>query len=350
MRALAYYLPQFHPIPENDRWWGDGFTEWTSVRAAEPLFRGHRQPRVPGDLGYYDLRDDRVRDRQAELAQEAGIEGFAYWHYWFSGRRLLETPSERMLATGRPGLGFCFAWANISWSRAWTGADRQVLVAQEYPGADDHRRHYRALQRAFDDDRYVRVDGRPLFLLFRPGEIPDLATMVEVWREEADRAGEPPPYLVGEADFTNGPPAWLPAASTLLDGIVEYSWIRAIGRVNRVRRKLPGAGRPVRVPYDRMIERLSVRRDGLSLPQYPLVLTGWDNTPRYQRAGVVAEGYAPERLTAAVAAARAWATSLEHPLVILKSWNEWSEGNMLEPDETFGHRWLAACREGLAAA
>ncbi len=351
VRALAYYLPQFHHIPENDRWWGEGFTEWTTVRAARPLYAGHWQPRSSTELGFYDLNDDGVRERQASLAREAGIEGFIYWHYWFAGRRLLEMPSERLLASKRPRLGFCFAWANDSWSRAWTGNHRDVLIPQGYPGVEDYRSHYHHLRRAFDDDRYVRVRGRPLFLIFRPGDIPDLREFVTVWREEARLHGEPPPYLVGETDFSRRHPRWLDPGNPLLDGIVDFSWIRAIGELGRLRRHLPGALRPVRVPYARVVKRLSVPRSGVGVPQFPLVLTGWDNTPRYGRSGIVMEGYEPDVLTAALRDACKSVGSLEETerLVILKSWNEWSEGNYLEPDERYGRSWIDACGRGLGA-
>ncbi len=352
IRALAYYLPQFHRIPENDHCWGDGFTEWTTVRAARPLYPGHWQPRHSSELGFYDLSDDGIRERQAVLAQEAGLEGFIYWHYWFSGKRLLQMPSERLLATDRPRFGFCFAWANVSWSRAWAGNHRDVLIRQEYQGAEDYRAHYDHLRRAFDDDRYVRVHGRPLFLIFRPGGIPDLREFVTVWRDAAERRGESPPYLVGEADFTDGDPPWLDRQAPLLDGIVELGWIRAIGRLGRVRRHLPGAGRPVRVPYARVAASLSLRRPDLGVPQFPLVLTGWDNTPRYGRSGIVMEGYAPDALESALAEACAWVRPREQAerLVILKSWNEWAEGNYLEPDERHGRAWIDACARGVDAA
>jgi hypothetical protein len=261
----------------------------------------------------------------------------------------LELPSERLLATKKPALGFCFAWANLSWSRAWTGNDRSVLIPQTYPGVSDYRLHYEHLRRAFDDDRYVRVRGRPLFFLFRPGDIPDLQEMVSVWRDMADRHDEPAPYLVGEVDFTRGPPHWHDRHDPLLDGIVEFSWIRAIGNIARVRRLLPGRRRPVRVPYEHLAGRLSVHGPDLGVPQFPQVLTGWDNTPRYGPSGIVADGYTPATLEAALKEARAWAASLEEPnrLLILKSWNEWSEGNYLEPDERYGRAWIEACRRGI---
>jgi lipopolysaccharide biosynthesis protein len=170
-RVLAFYLPQFHPIAENDRWWGNGFTEWTNVARARPLFRGHYQPHVPADLGFYDLRLPESRELQARLAASYGIEGFCYWHYWFHGKRLLERPFAEVLRSGRPDFPFALAWANESWSRRWLGEDREILQAQTYSPEDD-REHARWLTAAFADPRYIRIDGRPLFLIYRPGDVP----------------------------------------------------------------------------------------------------------------------------------------------------------------------------------
>ncbi len=164
---IAHYLPQFHPIVENDEWWGAGFTEWTNVAQARPLFRGHEQPKLPGELGFYDLRLAETREAQAALAERYGIEAFCYWHYWFAGRRLLERPFREVLDSGRPRLEFCLGWANQHWTTIWTGG-RSILVEQTYPGEEDHERHFRELLPAFRDERYLRVDGRPLFLVYRP--------------------------------------------------------------------------------------------------------------------------------------------------------------------------------------
>src|SRR5262249_41646184 len=157
MRVIAFYLPQFHPIPENDAWWGPGFTEWTNVSLARPLFRGHYQPRVPGELGFYDLRMPETRAAQAALARAHGIEAFCYWHYWFAGKQLLERPFEEVLASHEPDFPFCLAWANESWTGIWHGAPHRMLVQQTYPGLADHEAHFRVWLRAFEDARYVTV-------------------------------------------------------------------------------------------------------------------------------------------------------------------------------------------------
>ena len=195
-RLIAFHLPQFHPILENDQWWGQGFTEWTNVTKAKPLFRGHYQPRLPTDLGYYDLRVPEARAAQAELARSYGIEGFCYWHYWFHGNRLLERPVDEILASGEPDFPFCLAWANESWTRSWLGDEREVLVEQKYSEKDD-RLHARWLARAFADPRYIHVNGRPMLVVYRPMDLPEAQRTTDIFREECRRLGQPEPYLVG---------------------------------------------------------------------------------------------------------------------------------------------------------
>jgi lipopolysaccharide biosynthesis protein len=172
-RLIAFYLPQFHPIPENDEWWNKGFTEWTNVAKAKPLFVNHYQPRLPADLGFYDLRVPETRLAQAEMAEHYGIEGFCYWHYWFAGKRLLEKPFNEILRLKEPDFPFCLAWANQSWSGIWHGCPDKILIRQTYPGIDDYRDHFYALLDAFGDARYLTIDNKPIFLVYQPHALPD---------------------------------------------------------------------------------------------------------------------------------------------------------------------------------
>jgi lipopolysaccharide biosynthesis protein len=334
-RVIALYLPQFHPIAENDEWWGPGFTEWTNVARARPWFPGHDQPKLPGALGFYDLRLPETRAAQAELAAAHGIEAFCYWHYWFAGRRLLELPFQEVLRSGEPDFPFCLGWANQNWSTIWTGGNR-VLVPQTYPGSEDHGRHFEAVLPAFRDPRYVRVDGRPLFFVYRPNDLPHAREFAGQWRTLAERAGLPGLYLVGE---TKG--GWSAAASGFDAELQVPLYDAARRRVNgpvgarleRMRR------RPRRVPYATIA---AAERTTLPFPRLPAVLSNWDNTPRFGSRGFVLTGATPEafrtNLHGAIHAVRD--LPAEQRIVFLKSWNEWAEGNYVEPDRRHGTAYL----------
>lgn len=205
-RVIAYYLPQYHPIPENDAWWGRGFTEWTNVTKARRRFPGHYQPRLAGELGYYDLRVPEVRAQQAELAREHGVEAFCYYHYWFGTSELLQRPLAEVVASGQPGLSFCVCWANETWTGIWHGNPRQTLIEQTYPGDGDHRRHFESLRPAFEDRRYLRVDGKPVFVVYKPNQVPDAARVCDLWREMAVMAGLGGLHLVGVKNSLEGAP------------------------------------------------------------------------------------------------------------------------------------------------
>src|SRR3990172_1193224 len=197
-RLIAFYLPQFHPIPENDEWWGRGFTEWTNTAKGRPLFKGHYQPHVPADLGFYDLRLPETRADQADMARKYGVEAFCYYQYWFAGRQLLERPFNEVLASGEPDFPFCLCWANQTWTGIWHGTPNRILVEQTYPGMEDHRRHFEALLPAFCDKRYLKVDGKPLFAIYNPMELPDTPRVLELWRGLAAKAGLPGLYLLAQ--------------------------------------------------------------------------------------------------------------------------------------------------------
>jgi lipopolysaccharide biosynthesis protein len=351
MKIVAFYLPQFHPIPENDRWWGEGFTEWTNVRRARPLFRGHDQPRVPAELGYYDLRDAATRAAQARLAAEHGIEAFCYWHYWFEGTRLLERPFEEVLASGEPDFPFCLAWANESWSRRWLGEERDILQEQTYSPRDDAQ-HARWLTRAFADQRYVRVEGRPLYLIYRPRHLPDAARVVEGLRAECARAGLGDPYLIGiDAHCPGFDCRDFGFDSTLafepqLDALPDYGvdgW-----KLTKLARNLRrGVLAPRLKLYDYAEARARMAAIEREFPFHPSVFAGWDNSPRRGRDGVIVTGSTPERFEEGVrkAAAMVAQRPSEERLVFLNAWNEWAEGNYLEPDQSSGRGRLESVRK-----
>jgi hypothetical protein len=200
-RLIAFYLPQFHPVPENDAWWGKGFTEWTNVTKARPLFRGHYQPRLPADLGYYDLRVPEVREAQAELARNNGIEGFCYYHYWFAGKRILERPFQEVVSSGKPDFPFCLCWANQTWTGIWHGAPGRVLVEQTYPGAQDNREHFMAVCSAFLDSRYLQIDSRPIFVIYKPLEFLEVSRFIKQWQELAIEIGLPGLHFIAHLEY-----------------------------------------------------------------------------------------------------------------------------------------------------
>ena len=340
VRPLAFYLPQFHPIPENDLWWGKGFTEWTNTAKAVPLFEGHYQPHIPADLGFYDLRVPETRAAQADLARRYGIEGFCYYHYWFGGgRRLLEQPFNEVLASGAPDFPFCLCWANQSWTSRWHGESAETMAQQTYPGEADYSAHFEWLLGAFRDRRYVTVDGRPLFLVFDLSDLPDPAGFCGLWRRLAEQAGLPGLYLLG---VNHGRDNTEPAP-TGFDGVVSMRL--PLGRYDEFE-----INNDTRVVDHREAARLELAPEQPGLVEYPCIGPSWDNTPRLGRRGMVYEHSSPDlfRATVSRAVGRLSSRPPEHQLLFLKAWNEWAEGDHLEPDLRYGHGWLEALRNGMA--
>ena len=365
-RLIAFYLPQFFPIPENDAWWGPGFTEWTNVAKAKPLFPGHWQPHIPADLGFYDLRLSETRCAQAKLARDSGVEGFAYWHYWFgNGRRILERPFNEVLASGEPDYPFCLAWANQSWTGIWHGLSNQTLMEQTYPGVDDAERHFAWCLEAFRDPRHIRVDGKPIFIVFAPHEMPSTEDFARHWRQMAEQAGLPGLFLVAISNvYKPGADMYRDAIYAPFDAVTPLApqdyldgpgrrdsrdWRRRfreidIGRFHRL--KAGRLKRPKRILYADV-----VRHALETMPNeerfLPAVLPNWDNTPRSAYRGVVYEGATPalfgEYLRKAVRIVRD--RPPERRIVFLKAWNEWAEGNYVEPDTHWKHAYLDAIRD-----
>ena len=296
-RVIAFYLPQFHPTPENDTWWPRGFTEWRNVVRASPLFPGHQQPHVPSELGFYDLRVPEVRVLQAELARGYGIEGFCYYHYWFKGRRVLQRPFQEVLTSGEPDFPFCLAWANENWTRAWDAGPQEVLIEQTYDPEDD-RRHIDYLIRAFKDPRYIRVDGRPLLLIYRVQGMPDPVRTFDLWRERARAAGIDDLYIVkfdthGNFESPEGFGADA-AAEFVPHGVYEHvrqHHVRDSHRGNALFRYIDVAG-------------FFSRRPSPDWKRFPCVMPGWDNSPRRPDGGVLADRRQRSRVVRVVALER----------------------------------------------
>jgi len=351
VRVIAFYLPQFHRIAENDAWWEPGFTEWTAVTRARPLFRGHAQPREPGELGYYDLRLPEIRARQAELALQAGIHGFCYWHYWLGdGRRLLERPFNEVLDSGQPDFPFCLGWANHDWRARFFGAGDRCLVEQKYSGPDDARAHFDYLLRAFSDPRYIRVDGKPLLYVFAPNRVPQTVGYFQCWRDWATAAGLPGLYLVAQGSNRQlieqiGFDAFCPGSGPLAEERDRRNKRRAELAIRRILK------RPLKIDYERIMENWPYQ-DACPGDVTPVIHCDWDVTPRYQEKGELLRGFTPERFRKHAESVLApIVRNPAHPgIVFLKSWNEWAEGNYIEPDRARGYALLQAMAAALRSA
>lgn len=359
VKAIAFYLPQFHPIPENDLWWGKGFTEWTNVAKAKPMFDGHYQPHVPADLGFYDLRVPETREAQANLAREYGISAFCYWHYWFgNGKRILERPFQEVLESKSPDFPFCLAWANESWSGIWHGNPKTVLMEQVYPGEQDYIDHFNVLLPAFKDSRYFKVDGKPLFMVYKPMEIPDLELFVSTFRRLAKENGLEGIHLVA----TNVDPDWdtkkygfdalTPAVHTKdsylksANKFVDLYRRAKTSRLNKYYKKI--FKKPTRIyNYKDAIQEFT--EDSKGNIYYPTVIPNWDNSPRSGLNGFVLHNSTPALFKKAMVNAVKMVKKYDsdNHIVFIKSWNEWAEGNHLEPDLKFGHQYLQVVKDVL---
>ena len=345
-RLIAFFLPQFHPIPENDRWWGKGFTEWKNVAKAKALFPGHYQPHVPADLGHYDLRSPETREAQAKLAAQYGIHGFCYYHYWFHGKRLLEQPVQEILTSGKPEFPFCLCWANEAWSRRWDGSDKEILQPQAYSDADDVA-HIRSLMPALTDPRAIQIEGKPVFLIYRAKDLPKPARTAAIWRREVAKAGLKGIFLIAVEN------SWdldWDATKEGFDAKVLFQprWNR-LSLLDRI----PIKGRKdLRVyDYQQAAQILSEPEPAL-YRRYETVFPSWDNSPRTGERAFVFHNATPEAYGRWLCEAitRVKTEPEEHRVVFINAWNEWAEGAHLEPDQHHGHAWLEATQRALAEA
>lgn len=374
MKIIAFYLPQFHNIPENDEWWGNGFTEWTNVKKAKPLYEGHMQPRVPLGGNYYNLLDDNVKIWQADLAKKYGVYGFCYYHYWFNGKMLLEKPMEQMLANKEVDIPFCICWANEPWTKAWVGDERKLLIAQEYGQEEEWKQHFMYLLPFFKDERYITKNGKPLFVFYRPDIVPCMKEMIETWdklAKENGLSGITFAFQSGDYDWNNSKEA------NLFDYDIEFQppyashWLysndgKFVSALKKCRRLLAGwAGKKFGIDlyrygtaqykkmtgqtvanYDSMwqkiIEAKPVRSNSI-----PGAFVKWDNTPRHGERGQINVG-TPEKfeyyLSKQIKHAR---EDYHEDMIFMYAWNEWAEGGYLEPDEDDKYGYLEAIKRAL---
>lgn len=347
MKLIAFHLPQFHRIPENDEWWGNGFTEWTNTRKASSLYPGHLQPKIPLDDYYYDLTDASARKWQADVAKSYGIYGFCYYHYWFNGKQLLERPLKQMLALGEPDFPFCLSWANESWTRRWDGGSQHILMEQTYGDEREWEAHFYELLPAFRDPRYIQVDGKPMFLIYRPTDIPRCDEMLGFWRRLAQEHELNGIYFIrtlGGFPITD---------QKGFDANVEFEphYTFAHGGSTQIWRKLEMEHHPhTVVDYDlvwQLILNRSRRSDRGAL--IPGAFVGWDNTPRMGVRGQSTVGATPEKFH------RYLSNQIKRSKILYKSeflfinaWNEWAEGAYLEPDQHHRFAYLEAVKNALS--
>ena len=372
MKIIAFYLPQFHNIPENDEWWGDGFTEWVNVKKSMPVFEGHNQPRVPLNKNYYNLLDDDVKIWQAELAKKYGVYGFAYYHYWFNGHMLLEKPMEQMLTNKNVDIPFCISWANEPWTKAWVGNERRVLIAQHYGKEKEWKEHFDYLLPFFKDDRYIKIDDKPLFVIYRPETIPCLNNMIDLWQSLSRESGfpglkiacqSPDYYLVKDRDDSriDYNIEFQPGFSFGAIRRQKFSTLRALRRnITRFVGKHFGidlyryGGKTIqkiektnRVDYDQVWKKI-VNTKPFSKKNIPGAFVGWDNSPRYGEKATIYIGDSPEKfeyyMDQQIKNAR---ENYQTDMMFMYAWNEWAEGGYLEPDERYEFGYLEALRKAL---
>lgn len=341
-RLIAFYLPQYHPTPNNDLWWGKGFTEWTNVGKARPLFPGHYQPHVPSELGYYDLRLPIVREQQAQLARDAGVEGFCYYHYWFEkGKEELDLPFKEVVKSGKPDFPFCLCWANQSWENKMWNMDgdvigKKVLAEQKYLGEEDNEAHFYSLLQAFKDPRYIRVDNRPLFMIYRPLSFDHLDNFINQWNRLAYNNGLERFFFVGQC----GTKEELQRNLEYKFDLVNYSRLlntppqSIFGKVWRMIFNAPRV-----VEYAKMINRFNdpIYKDERVCP---VIVPGWDHTPRSGNKGLVYNNSTPDLFRRHVIDILEMTQNKRNNIIFLKSWNEWGEGNYVEPDLKYGRAYI----------
>jgi lipopolysaccharide biosynthesis protein len=354
-RIISIHLPQFHPIKENDEWWGKGFTEWTNVTKANPIFKGHYQPHLPTDLGFYDLRLEQARAEQAKLAKEYGIHGFCYYHYWFNGKRLLHEPVDAILEAGKPEFPFMLCWANENWTRRWDGSEDKSLIKQHYSEDDDIAHIQFLCKNIFNDPRYIRVNGKPFFAIYRPKLFPNINRTLQTWRNQAMQLGigelylgymqgfnlKEDPATMGfdvaidfQPDFYNCPPA---AKGSIIEQAMHKLKIKSsVNQIHNI------------ISYPQYVERAkNIGRPNYK--QYPGITPMWDNTARRKKGATIFKDASPQVY-------ESWLKhiiknfqpySKEENFIFVNAWNEWAEGNHLEPCAKWGRQYLEATKRSL---
>lgn len=360
MKIITFYLPQYHTFPENDAWWGKGFTEWTNVKKAKPSYRGQNQPRIPLDSNYYNLLDIETLRWQAKMAKKYGIYGFCYYHYWFDGHMLMEKPMEMMLQDKSVDLPFCICWANENWTRAWAKKSREVLISQTYGDKNEWVEHFNYLLPFMKDKRYIKVKGKPLFVIYRPEIVGCLEEMLNCWQQLAKENGLPGiSFMYQQTDYDHQKEE----TGKLFDYAIEYQPALVRNKFQRknpfllCRKALNEFVNQFHLPqnkwstfwysYDDAWEKI-LKLQPKDEKMIPGAFVDWDNTPRYGKKASVYLGVTPEKfkkyLSMQIKHAKA---DYKKDIIFMFAWNEWGEGGYLEPDEKYGYRMLESVKEAL---
>ena len=357
IKPIAIYLPQFHPIPENDEWWGKGFTEWTNVTKAQPRFEGHYQPHLPSDLGFYDLRLEEARLAQEELAKNFGIYGFCYYHYWFNGKRMLYEPLDRKLKNPKEDLPFMMCWANENWTRTWDGLDKEILLKQEY-GFDDDLKHIEYLIPYFKDERYIKVKGKPIFIIYKPNLFPDIEKTISIWRMAVKDAGfsdlyigfaqnegnEFMPHINGfDFAFQFQPNSNCPAGTAY-----PRTFFQKVMR--KIKKELGIKVKELNYFIDYSSYMGKQMRSLYKEDVYPGITPMWDNSARRKDNNLILYDSTPEKYKTWLYFIKEnynW-ESVPENFLFINAWNEWAEGNHLEPCQKWGTKYLEATQEVLS--
>ena len=356
IEIIAFYLPQYHPTPHNDEWWGKGFTEWTNVAKAKPLFKGHYQPKIPADLGFYDLRLPEVREQQAALAREAGVTGFCYYHYWFgNGHHELELPFNQVIESGKPNFPFCLCWANETWSRKFWNkdgnvADKKDLAIQKYLGEQDHQIHFQSLFKAFSDKRYIRIDNRLAFMIYKPLAFEGIKQFMECWNNLALEKGLDGFYFIAyslraDEEYCQLKNLGFDAVCSSRIGYGKQS------KVSKYWKKAMSVlfNRPRIFKYEKMFPQFVGNFEQEHDDVFPTIIPNWDHTPRSKEHGYLYSNSTPKLFHdhAVDVLSRIQHKQENRRIAFLKSWNEWGEGNYMEPDLKYGKGYIKALAKAL---
>lgn len=378
MKIIAFYLPQFHEIPENDEWWGKGFTEWTNVKSAFPLYKGHIQPKVPLNHNYYNLLDNNVMKWQAKIAKENGVYGFCYYHYWFNGHMLLEKPMKLMLKDDEVQMPFCICWANEPWTKIWSGNDKKVLIPQKYGEEKEWKDHFDYLLPFFKDKRYICKDGEPIIVIYRPKVISCIEEMMNYWKQLAIKAGLPGlavmcatnnQYIEDDGSYNtfDNIIEWQPHTAKSIKNLSVYQNKGNFSSIKKFRRNLwskieqatgidPYKYDPIALQHQSTtsildyddVWRKVIQMKPLSTKSIPGAFVRWDNTARYKEKATIIKGETPEKFKNYLCQQIKHAKQdYKSDMLFMYAWNEWAEGGFLEPDEINKYAYLEAIKDAL---